>query len=153
MNWVFSFSCLEPNDFETERHSHLHCCCCLVTKSYPTLCDPVDRSQANLSVGSQARILEWVALSFSKGSFWPRNWIYVSHITSRFFTVWASKEVGVFDSIMNEIFLQILQILLVYKILLTFICWFLYPSTVLNLLIWHSFLVKVFDQIFRIFCL
>ena len=101
----------------------------------------------------QARILEWVALSFSKGSFWPRNWIYVSHITSRFFTVWASKEVGVFDSIMNEIFLQILQILLVYKILLTFICWFLYPSTVLNLLIWHSFLVKVFDQIFRIFCL
>ena len=39
----------------------------------------------------QARILEWVAISFSWGSFPPRNWTHVSCITCRFFlTVWAT---------------------------------------------------------------
>ena len=35
---------------------------------------------------SQARILEWVAISFSRGSSWPRDWICISWITGRFFT-------------------------------------------------------------------
>ena len=35
---------------------------------------------------SQARILEWVAISFSRGSSWPRDWICISCITGRFFT-------------------------------------------------------------------
>ena len=40
----------------------------MVTKSYPTLCDPMDCSPPGSSVHriSQARILEWVAISFSK---------------------------------------------------------------------------------------
>ena len=44
------------------------CCCCLVTKSCLILCDPMDYSLPDSSVHgiSQARILEWVATSFSR---------------------------------------------------------------------------------------
>ena len=40
----------------------------------------------------QARILEWVAISFSKGSSQPRNRTQVSCIAGRFFTDWATRE-------------------------------------------------------------
>ena len=40
----------------------------------------------------QARILEWVAISFSRGSFQPKNQTQVSHIASRHFKLWATKE-------------------------------------------------------------
>ena len=36
----------------------------------------------------QARILEWVAISFSRGSSQPRDWTCISHIEGRFFTIW-----------------------------------------------------------------
>ena len=53
----------------------LLCCCCWVTKSCLTLCDPKDYSPQGSSVYGilQARILEWVAISFSRGSSWPRD--------------------------------------------------------------------------------
>ena len=41
----------------------------------------------------QARILEWVAILFSRGSSWPRDQTQVSCITGRFFTIWATREV------------------------------------------------------------
>ena len=41
----------------------------------------------------QARILEWVATSFSRRSSQPRDWTWVSHIVSRRFTVWVPREV------------------------------------------------------------
>ena len=40
----------------------------------------------------QARILEWIAISFSRGSSWPRNWTWVSCIADRFITDWATRE-------------------------------------------------------------
>ena len=40
----------------------------------------------------QARILEWVAISFSRGSSQPRDWTLVSCIEGRFFTIWATRE-------------------------------------------------------------
>ena len=43
----------------------------------------------------QARILEWVAISFSRGSSWPRNWTQVSCIAGRFLTYWATREARV----------------------------------------------------------
>ena len=43
----------------------------------------------------QARILEWVAFPFSRGSSRPRNWTRVSCIAGRFFTCWATREVSV----------------------------------------------------------
>ena len=48
--------------------------CCLV--SHVWLFDPMDCCWPGSSVRgiSQARILEWVALSFSRGSSWPRDW-------------------------------------------------------------------------------
>ena len=41
----------------------------------------------------QARILEWVAISFSRGSSLPRDWTRVFCILDRHFTVWATREV------------------------------------------------------------
>ena len=38
----------------------------------------------------QARILKWVAISFFKGSSWPRAWIQVSCIAGRCFPIWAT---------------------------------------------------------------
>ena len=40
----------------------------------------------------QARILEWVAVSFSRGSSQPRDWTQLSHISGRLFTDWAARE-------------------------------------------------------------
>ena len=56
-------------------------CCCLVTKSCPTFCDPMDTpgSPGSSVHGiSQARILEWVAISFFRGSSRPRDWTPIS---------------------------------------------------------------------------
>ena len=54
-----------------------------VAQSCPTLCDPVDCSPPGSSVHwiLQARILEWVAISFSKGSSRPRDQTLVSHVS------------------------------------------------------------------------
>ena len=40
----------------------------------------------------QAGILEWVAISFSRGSSQPRDWTQLSCIAGRFFTDWATRE-------------------------------------------------------------
>ena len=40
----------------------------------------------------QARVLDWVAICFSRGSSRPRNWTWVSCIAGRFFTDWAPRE-------------------------------------------------------------
>ena len=69
-------------------------CVCEVTQSCPTLCDPVDCSPPGSSVHEilQARILEWVAISFSRGSSRPRDRIQVSRIAGRHFNLWATRE-------------------------------------------------------------
>ena len=61
----------------------------LVAQSYPTLCDPMDCGLPGSSVHGilQARILEWIAIPFSRGSFWPRDRTRVSCIAGRFFTI------------------------------------------------------------------
>ena len=60
----------------------------LVAKSRPTLVTPwTVARQAPLSMGIlQAKILEWVAISFSRGSSRPKNQTQVSCIAGRFFT-------------------------------------------------------------------
>ena len=40
----------------------------------------------------QAGILEWVAISFSRGTSWHRDWTQASHVIGRCFTVWATRE-------------------------------------------------------------
>ena len=51
-------------------------------QSCPTLCDPIDSSSpgSTVHVISQARILEWVAISFSRGSSQPRDGTHISCI-------------------------------------------------------------------------
>ena len=57
-------------------------------------CDLVDCSLPGSSVHGmlQARTLEWVAMSFSRGSSPPRDWSRVSYIAGRFFTIWTARE-------------------------------------------------------------
>ena len=64
-------------------HTHTHAYdCCLVTKSPLILCNPMVRSLSGSSVHGilQARILEWVAISISRGASQPRDWTWVSYI-------------------------------------------------------------------------
>ena len=65
----------------------------LVAQSCPTLCDPMHCSPPGSSVHgfSQARILEWVAISFSRGSSWPSDRTWVPCTTGRFFTDWVTR--------------------------------------------------------------
>ena len=60
-----------------------------VAQSCPTLCDPMDYTVHGIL---QARILEWVALPFSRGSSWSRNRTGVSCAIGRFLTNWAIRE-------------------------------------------------------------
>ena len=60
----------------------------LVTQSCLALCSLPGSSVHGIS---QARILEWVALPFSRGSSRPRDWTWVSCIAGRFFTIWATR--------------------------------------------------------------
>ena len=60
-----------------------------VAQSCPTFCDPMDYIVCGIL---QARILEWVALPFSRGSSQPRDQTQVSCTTGGFFTSWATKE-------------------------------------------------------------
>ena len=64
-------------DYEVKKWSE-------VAQSCPILCDPMDCSLLGSSLHGilLARILEWVAISSSRGSFWPRGWtrfIYISY--------------------------------------------------------------------------
>ena len=60
-----------------------------VAQSCLTLCDPMDCTPPGTSVHEifQARILEWVAISFSRGSSQPRDQIQVSCIGGRRFNL------------------------------------------------------------------
>ena len=66
----------------------------LVAQSCLTLCNTMDCSPPGSCVHEifQARILDWVAISLSRGSSWPRNWTRVSCIADRFFTGWTTRE-------------------------------------------------------------
>ena len=75
-------------------------CACSVAWPCPTLCDPGDYSPPGSSVHgvSQARILEWVAISYSRGSSQPRDQTHISCVscTERRFlyhcTAWEAHE-------------------------------------------------------------
>ena len=65
-----------------------------VAQSCPTLLTPwTVAHQGPLSREIlQARILEWVAMPFSRGSSQPRDWTQISCIADGFFTLWATRE-------------------------------------------------------------
>ena len=64
-----------------------------VAQSCPTLCNPMDCSPPGSSTHGilQTRILEWVAISFSRGSSQHRDRTQVSFIVGRLFTLWGTR--------------------------------------------------------------
>ena len=73
---------------------------CSVAQSHLILCNPMDGNPPVSSVHGilQARILEWVATSYSRRSSWPRDWTQVSCVSctaGRFFstsTTWKTQD-------------------------------------------------------------
>ena len=68
-----------------------------VTQLCLTLCDPMGYSLPGSSIHGivQARVLEWVAISFSRESSRPRDWTQVSRIAGRQFTDWATRKASI----------------------------------------------------------
>ena len=87
MNGIFPISCPIPKEMVSVVKV-------LVTQLCLSLCDPMDSSPADSPVHGilQARVLEWVAILFSRGSSWPRDWTQVSCTAGGFFTVWATRK-------------------------------------------------------------
>ena len=71
-----------------------------VAQSCPTLCDPVDCSPPGSSIHGilQASILEWDAISFSRGSSQLRDRTQVSHTAGRHFNLCATREAPFFST-------------------------------------------------------
>ena len=91
--WILE--CIQSYNFSAYFSETKHCCCRLVAESWLTLCDLMACSLPSSSVHgiSQARILECVAISFSRGSSWPRDQtlrLVCCTLAGRFFTVWGS---------------------------------------------------------------
>ena len=87
---VSIWSLYEPNSFISSylgKESE-------VTQLCLTLCDSMDCSLSGSSIRGilQARILEWIAISFSRGSSQPKEWTHVFLIAGRLFTLWATSE-------------------------------------------------------------
>ena len=94
-----------------------------VAQSCPTVCDPMDCSLLGSSVHGifQARILEWVAIYFSRGTSQPRDQTRVSCIAGRCFTIWATRE-GTISGIDNTILTHI-KLLFIDKMLINIPSW------------------------------
>ena len=78
-----------------------------VAQSCPTLCDLMDCSLPGSSIYGilQAIVLEWVAISFSRGSSRPKDQTPVSCIVDRRFAVWATgKYLQAFSTILSRSF-------------------------------------------------
>ena len=62
----------------------------------------------------QARILEWVAIPFSRGSSQPRDWTWVSCIAGRVFTFWATREAQIWFNMCWNKFIKLSIFLISY---------------------------------------
>ena len=74
------------------------CLVVLVAQSCLTLCNLMDYSPPGSFVHEifQARILECVAISFSRGSSLPRDQTWLSIIAGKLFTIWVTREAYMF---------------------------------------------------------
>ena len=77
----FPISCLRCVSCKHDAHRFcIFCCCCVVAKLCPTLCNPMNCSPPGSSVHEifKARMLKWSAIFSSRGSSWPRDWTHFS---------------------------------------------------------------------------
>ena len=72
-----------PRALNSVRLSSLHCCLCSVVQSCPTFCNRMDCSPPGSTIHwiLQARILEWVVISSSRGSFQLRDRTSISWVS------------------------------------------------------------------------
>ena len=105
-----------------------------VTQSCPTLCNPVDCSPPGSTVHGilQARILEWVTISFSRGSSWPRDRTQVPHIGGRHFYLWAT--------IMIYMYVYIRIYMILYNPHYSTSCWLLNLNNSSSIIYFHTYL-------------
>ena len=80
---------LSPLGLQALLHVRILSCLSRVWLCVTTDCGPLGSSAHGIL---QARILEWVAIPFSRESSWPRKRTQVSCIAGRFFTIWATRE-------------------------------------------------------------
>ena len=114
-------------------------------QSCPTLCDPMDCSLPSFFVHGilQAKTLEWIAISCSRGSFWPRDWTWIFEFSciGRWvpYHYWVAKRKKLFISTS------------IYYIFIN------YPLIILNFYSWctdfiNKTKIKIFKQNFDLFC-
>ena len=87
--------CIQTHKTISTQHAHTYTdTLCVCAQAWPTPWDSMDCNPLGFSVHgiSQAKILEWVAISFSGGSSWPRNWTCIPSIADGFFHLWAKRE-------------------------------------------------------------
>ena len=83
--------------------------CCVLTQSCMTFCDPMGCSPPGTSVHGilQVRTLEWVAISLSRGSSWPRDSTHISGISCtgrQILYHWVTWEAG-----LTVLFIHVIQ--------------------------------------------
>ena len=90
---ISSSSCIKHSPVNC-LESFLHQVIEYITQSCPTLCNPMDCGLPGSLVHGifQARVLEWVAISFSRGSSLPSDRTRISCIVGRRFTIWATRK-------------------------------------------------------------
>ena len=116
-----------------------------------TLCDPMNCSSPGSSIRgiSQARISEWVAISFSGGSSWPRDQTHVSCLAGRFFTSPPEIYIILFMQCKCHCFLNYSESsLCLYRNATDFCILILYHATLMNSLTGSN---SSFGEIFRVF--
>ena len=79
---------LRPLVVAVPAPSHVPC-----ALSHVRLCDPMDIPGSSVHWLSQARLLENVAIFFSRGSFWPGDWTHISCLAGEFSYHWTTGEV------------------------------------------------------------
>ena len=111
-----------------------------ITQSCLTLCKPMDYRVHGIL---QARILEWIAFPFSKGSSQPRDWTRVSCIAGRFFTNRTMRE-ALIKVIQSYTLIKVIQsklrlfVCLSYYLFIWLRCVLVATHKIFVVLCWHS---------------
>ena len=106
-DWETELSCIHPTRTSHESESEsIKCLSCVQLFATPWMQkvryesasdaqDPPNLPGSSVLGIPQARILEWVVISFSRGSSWPKDWTLVSCIADGFFTTWTTRELPI----------------------------------------------------------
>ena len=95
--YVTSSHHMQIKSEQLQSNSFINPWCCKskwIAQLCLTLCNPMDYNLPGSSAHGifQARTLEWVAISLSRGASQPKDQTQVSHIAGRCFTIWATRE-------------------------------------------------------------